>query len=97
MMDVKEYYQRQIAAVRRVTDGVVDDLTDELLNWMPPGTANPISSTLAHLIGSEDRFIQTIIQGKPAIFESQNWAEKLGVSVVPRKGAKTTTSCIPEK
>lgn len=86
-MDVKEYIRRQIASVRRVTDGVIADIDGELLNWMPPGTANPVSSTFAHFLGGEDRFIQAIIQGKPTIFESQGWADKLGVSVLPRRGA----------
>lgn len=86
-MGTKEYIRRQVAAVRRVTDGVVGDITGDLLNWMPPGTANPVSSTFAHFLGSEDRFIQAVIQGKPTIFESQGWAEKLGVGVLPRRGA----------
>lgn len=86
-MDVKEYIRRQIAGAWRVSDAVTSDLTDELLNWTPPGTANPISSILAHIIGGEDRFIQTVIQGKPSLWESQNWAEKIGVGVVPRRGA----------
>lgn len=86
-MDVKEYIRLQIAGVRRVTDGVLGDITSGLLNWMPPGTANPIRAIFAHFLGSEDRFIQEVIQGKPTIFESQGWAEKLGVSVLPRRGA----------
>ncbi len=86
-MNTMEYIRRQIAGVRQVSDGVTSDLTDEMLNWTPPGTANPISAILAHIIGSEDRFIQAVIQGKPTLWETQNWADKIGVSVTPRRGA----------
>jgi len=86
-MNATEYIRRQIAGARRVSDGVTSDLTDEMLNWTPPGTANPISAILAHVISGEDRFIQTVIQGKPTLWETQNWAEKMGVSVAPRRGA----------
>lgn len=86
-MDAKQIVQMQIAAAWRTSDGATSDLTNELLNWTPPGTANPISATLAHIIGGEDLFVQTVIQGKPRIWEAAKWGEKIGVDVLPRPGA----------
>ena len=85
-MDARDYVQRQVAWVRRTSDAVTDDLTDAQLSWTPPGTANPIGATLLHTILSEDSFLHRVIQGKPTVFESQGWAEQLGVSAQPGRG-----------
>ncbi|NMC28595.1 MAG: DinB family protein [Pelolinea sp.] len=85
-MNVLEYIQREIAGVRRSIDGTMKDMNEDLFNWAPPGTANTISATFVHFLHSEDFFIQTIIQGKPEIWESGQWSEKTGVSKPPLIG-----------
>ena len=85
-MNTIEYIQRDMARVRRIIDGTMKDMTDELFNYAPPGTANTISATFVHLMNTEDDFIQTIIQGKPSIWETQNWSEKTGISKPPGIG-----------
>jgi uncharacterized damage-inducible protein DinB len=82
-MDAAEYVRRQIAAVRRLSDGALEGLTDEQLNWIPPGTANSIKASLVHLLGSEDSFIQRVLRGKPLLWDAEGWGEKIGVSVRP--------------
>lgn len=82
-MDTKEFIRRQIEAAWRTSDEVVANLADDALNWTPPGSANTISATLAHILGGEDTFIQAILQGKPRIWETQNWGEKFGVEATP--------------
>jgi hypothetical protein len=82
-MEARDYIQRQLAIMRRLSDAVLADTTDEQLNWTPPGLANPIRAPLVHLSVSEDRFIQTIIQGKTTIWESKGWGEKLGLAFGP--------------
>ena len=47
-MNVIEYVKREAASVRRSTDRVMNDVTDELFNWAPSGTANTISATFVH-------------------------------------------------
>ncbi len=37
-MDAKTYVKKQIASVRRIADGVLQGLSDEQVNWAPPGT-----------------------------------------------------------
>ncbi len=85
-MNTKQYISNQIAAAWRTRDGVTTDLTNDLLNWTPPGTANPISATYAHIVGGEDAFIHRVIQGKPTIWEMQDWATKIGVEATPGPG-----------
>ena len=79
-MEIREYVQRQIAAARRLVDAATKDLTDEQFNWSPPGTVNPIRAIFAHMATSEDFYIQTVLQGKPRLWESGGWGEKIGLS-----------------
>jgi hypothetical protein len=65
--------------MRRFVDGILAGLTDQQLNWQPPGTANPIGVSWLHLLTVEDGFIQTTIQGKPRLWESQDWTARTGI------------------
>ena len=85
-MNVIEYIQREMASVRRSVDRTMKDVTDELFNWAPPGSANTISATFTHLMSVEDNFIQKILQGKPSVWESGSWTEKTGVQKPPSIG-----------
>jgi hypothetical protein len=85
-MNVMEYIKRQMAGVRRSADRVMNDVTDELFNWAPPGTANTISATFVHFMNAEDSFIQKTLLGKPTIWESGGWTEKTGIQKPPGIG-----------
>jgi hypothetical protein len=78
-MNVIEYIQLEMAGVRRSVDRVMNDMTPELFNWAPPGTANTISATFVHFMKAEDDFIQKINQGKPSIWETGTWSQKTGI------------------
>jgi hypothetical protein len=56
----------------------LNDTDREVLWRQPPGNTNPIGSIYAHAVGVEDLYIQQIIQGKPTVWESGGWGEKLG-------------------
>ncbi len=86
-MDVRDYIRLQIEVAHRSCDGIISDLTDDLLNWVPPGQANTVSATLAHILGGEDRFIHVLLQDKPRIWDAQGWSEKIGVAGPPRPGS----------
>ena len=78
-MDATELIRHQLASMRRFVDGILNGLTDEHLNWRPPGTANPIGVSWLHLLTSEDSFIQSTIQGRPRLWDSQEWTAKTGI------------------
>jgi hypothetical protein len=85
-MDAIAYIQREVDGLRWQTNMILKETTDEQLNWAPPGIANPIGVTLLHTIGTEDQLVQQLLQGKPSLWESGNWSERIGVQVVPREG-----------
>lgn len=85
-MDVKTYIQQQMANVRRQIDAAVKDTTDEQFNWPPPGTINPISAIVIHVLAGEDYFIQTVLQGKSRCWEVQEWGRKIGIQTPPEFG-----------
>lgn len=85
-MDIIEYIRRGQAGMRRMVDMTMQDMTPELFNWAAPGTANTISATFLHFINVEDNFIHRLIQGKPSVWESQNWSEKTGIEKPPSIG-----------
>lgn len=60
----------------------LDGVTDEVSNFMPEGKANPIAGTYAHMVFSEDFFINGLIQGKTPLFESEEFKDKTGASEV---------------
>jgi hypothetical protein len=85
-MNVIEYIKLQMVGVRRSVDRVMNDMTPELFNWAPPGTANTISATFVHLMKAEDDFLQEVIQGKPSVWESGGWSQKTGIQNPPGIG-----------
>lgn len=86
-MEAKEYIQQQIAGARRLFDAAMQNTTDAQFNWTPPAdTVNPISVTALHVLGSEDAFIQQMLQEKPRLWESEGWGAKIGVAHTPGMG-----------
>ena len=82
-MDTVVYIQKQFASAKRQFDGVMQDTTEEQINWAPQGTANAIGVTLVHMAGTLDNAFQNVLQGKPLLWESGGWGEKLGLSGLP--------------
>jgi len=53
-------------------------LSQEQLTWKPAANANPIGYLFWHTICTEDMIINGL-QGKPSVWESEKWYEKLGM------------------
>ena len=85
-MEILDFIKIQFVGVRRQCDSVLNAITNEQFNWTPPGTANPISATFVHMLTSEDRSIQVILQGKERLWESEGWFEKLNLKDTPGGG-----------
>ena len=79
-MNAIEAIKGEVARSRQTYEGTVSDLTTEMINWIPPGVANHIGSMMLHIAQAEDNVVHTRILGKPNIWESGNWSERLGVS-----------------
>jgi hypothetical protein len=85
-MDAKTYIQQQTASMRSLVSDVTKDTTEDQFNWLPPGTLNPISAVLIHIVGGEDFFVQNILQGKPRVWETQAWGSQIGIQIPPSPG-----------
>ncbi len=85
-MDARSYFQQQFATALGLADVAGFELTQEQFDWAPPGTANTISAVMLHALGTEDYFIQAAIQGRPRLWESGGWAERIGVAELPGPG-----------
>ncbi|HLZ07844.1 MAG TPA: DinB family protein, partial [Chloroflexota bacterium] len=65
----------------------VSDLSTAHLHWVPPGTANTIAATYAHVIGNEDGFVHTTLLGQRSLAESV-WVGRNGISLpIPQRGS----------
>ncbi len=81
-----EHIKSEYTNAYRFLDAVLADLTNAQLNWLPPGEANPIKSTLLHVLGSQDHFVIALMQGKPRLWDANDWAKRLGVPTPPSRG-----------
>ena len=82
-MDAMTYIRDQVGTAHYELDTALKNLTPEQFNWSPPGTISPISAVLVHTLAGEDLFIQKIIQGKPQIWDTGDWAKRIGVPSAP--------------
>ena len=78
-MDAREFIQQQVAQAHDLCDGAMQDVTVEQFNWVPPGLANTVSATFMHIVGGEDMFIHTVLQGRPRLLDNAEWASKIGI------------------
>jgi len=84
-MDAKEFIIRQFRWLRRQSDSVLLDTTDEQFNWTPPGTVSAISAIFVHMLTVEDAYIQEALKEQPRLWDEQGWEEKIG-SRAPWRG-----------
>ena len=78
--------------------GTVADVTEEVANVVPAGTAHPIGSLMAHTVQSEDGLIN-MVQGKQSLWEREGYGERLGLPMLMSQTAETSRSfrCDPSK
>ena len=72
----------QLQQAQAFLDMSLDGVTPDQAHWAPPGKANPLSATLAHLITGEDAFVGGMLRGG-APLAAAAWAGKTGLSEPP--------------
>ena len=85
-MDAQQLLVRELRWMRRQTDSILIDLTDEQFNWVPPGTANPISVIFLHMLVIEDEYIQQIVLGGTRLWDIADWQTRVGTPAPERGG-----------
>jgi uncharacterized damage-inducible protein DinB len=80
-MEIKKYIFMEIGNLKRGLSGVLDTLNQQEVAWRPGSGCNSIGIILLHIARSEDSMMQSMILGKPQIWESQRWYEKLNLPI----------------
>jgi uncharacterized damage-inducible protein DinB len=78
-MEIKNYVKNEFDSLKRTSTRVLDTMTQQELMWRPANGCNSMGLILFHVARSEDSFIQTRLQGKPQIWESEKWYIKLNM------------------
>ena len=68
-----------VADARKVLDGTMADATQAQADYVPPGIANPLGATYAHVVWSEDMVVQGMFRQMPPLFASSR-ADRTGLS-----------------
>jgi hypothetical protein len=71
----------QLKAAHSTLEQTMEGVTDEVAHFMPPGKANPIAGTYAHLVFSEDMFMHGFLMQTKPLMET-TFKDKTGASEV---------------
>lgn len=69
----------QLKTAHTTREQTMDGVTNEVAHFMPPGKANPIAGTYAHLVFSEDLFIHSFLKKAKPLMET-TFKDKTGAS-----------------
>lgn len=69
----------QLKDAHKWLEATMEGVDDKVAAFMPPGKANPIAGTYAHLVMSEDFFINGLLKGKTPLMQSE-YKDKTGAS-----------------
>ena len=85
-MDSVSLLREALRGAHDLLEAVMMDVTPEAAHWIPPGQANPVGATYAHVVISEDRTINGMLRRQKPLYEGA-WAGRVGVSeLMPSRG-----------
>ena len=79
-MKAIEFVQGSISGLHSEMINDVKGLTQQHLAWKPAPKANPIGFLFWHYMRTEDSLLHDL-QGKPSIWESEDWCGRLGIDI----------------
>jgi len=79
-MNITEFVHESVTALNSTMIDDVKELTPEQLAWQPAPNANPIGFIFWHFMRVQDGMIHGF-QGRPQLWESEKWYEKMGMDV----------------
>src|SRR5438552_943919 len=89
-MDAITLLRSQLQTAHQFMEGTMADATQEQADWQPPGVANPLGASYAHVVIAEDGVINGVLQQRPPL-AATTWAGKIGVSEpMPSPGPEWT-------
>lgn len=78
-VDAITILRSDLKAAHDLLEAVMEGVTPEAAHWMPPGQANPVGATYAHVVLSEDRVISGMLRHQRPLYDSA-WKDKTGLS-----------------
>jgi hypothetical protein len=78
-MDTISFIRQQLDAAHRFLEGTLGAIGEDHAQWLPPGTANPVGATYAHVVVSEDIIVHGLLQQQAPLAASA-WAGRTGLS-----------------
>lgn len=85
-MDTISYLREDMRITHEWLEATMQDVTQEQLDWHPPGIANPLGASYAHALLGEDGAVNQLLRGELPLFEGE-WKGKTGISD-PRTGSE---------
>lgn len=76
-MNAVQLIQSHITQARQVYQGTVADVTPQMAQTVPPGVVHCIGALMLHVLNAEDGVIQQMVQGKPPVWQSGGWEQKV--------------------
>ncbi len=80
-MELNDFILENLNSVKQKITGSVNGLSYHELIWRPGPDCNSIGVILFHMARFEDSIVQARLQGKPQIWESEHWYQKLNLPV----------------
>ena len=80
-----ELLRGQFNSAHETLEKMMSDVTADQAHWTPPGIANPLGATYAHIVASEDGVFNGIFKGGAPLMASSH-AGKTGLSELPPQG-----------
>jgi hypothetical protein len=74
-----ELLRRIVRDARQVLEGTMADVTQAQADYIPPGIANPLGATYAHVVCSEDMIVQGLFR-QQAPLAAGTWTGRTGLS-----------------
>ena len=71
--------RQQVRIAHDILEATMADVTPEQAHWAPPGIANPLGATYAHVVVSEDFVINGMFR-RQAPLNATTWAARTGLS-----------------
>src|SRR5258708_7740972 len=74
-----EILLNQLKTAHNTLEQTMKGVTEEVAHYMPPGTANPIAGTYAHLVFTEDLFLHNFLKKTQPLMDT-TFKDKTGAS-----------------
>jgi hypothetical protein len=81
-MQATALLRQQFREFHQLLEGTLAGGAPDQVQAVPPGTANPIGATYAHVVLWEDMGVHGLLQGHPPL-SSGSWAGRTGLSQLP--------------